>query len=224
MSAASISEYLKSPKNVAGFRELRGAVLASLGRTEPRSILVIPVSEHDDAAAVAAGSAASLAAPGYDVVLIDAQFARPSAHHAFAKDQGPGLAEALTDGADSERLSIQPVTPGLGPSSRRSEREPLDRPAGVTGFRAPAGRSQAGGEVGGGGWRQPGVGGGSRNCRSTDGRDDPGGRAWQEQERRRHSRPQLAQGRRSHCFGHRNDRRRLESYVRLAARHQARAT
>lgn len=114
MSAASISEYLKSPKNVAGFRQLRGAVLAALGRTEPKSILVIPVSEHDDAAAVAAGTAASLAASSYDVVLIDAQLTRPSAHQAFAKDQGPGLAEALTDGTDFERLSIQSITSGLG--------------------------------------------------------------------------------------------------------------
>ena len=109
-----MSEYLKSPKNVAGFRKLRGSILASLGRTDPKSILVIPVSEHDDAAAVAAGMATALAAPGYDVVLIDAQLTRPSAHHTFAKDQGPGLAEALTEGAVSEQPSIQPVTPGLG--------------------------------------------------------------------------------------------------------------
>ena len=114
LSGASLSDYVKSPKNVAGFRKLRAGILASLGRSEPKSILVIPVSERDDAAAVAAGAAASLAAPGYDVVLIDAQFTRPSAHEAFARGQGPGLAEALMNGPSSGPPSIQSVMPGLG--------------------------------------------------------------------------------------------------------------
>ena len=113
LSGASISEYVKSPNNVAGFRKLRAGILASLGRSEPKSILVIPVSEND-AAAVAAGAATSLAAPGYDVVMTDAQFTRPSAHEAFAKDQGPGLAEALIDGPSSKPPAIQSVMPGLG--------------------------------------------------------------------------------------------------------------
>ena len=114
LKGASISEYVKSPKNVAEFRKLRAGILASLGRSEPKSILVIPVSEDDEAAAVAAGAAASLAAPGYDVVLIDAQLASPGAHEAFAKDQGPGLAEALIDGPSSGPPSIQSVISGLG--------------------------------------------------------------------------------------------------------------
>ena len=114
LSGSAISEYVKSPKNVAGFRKLRAGILASLGRSEPKSILVIPVSERDDAAAVAAGAATGLAAPGYDVVLIDAQLTRPSVHLAFAKDQGPGLAEALIDGSSSKPPAIQSVTPGLG--------------------------------------------------------------------------------------------------------------
>ena len=113
-SGASISEYAKSPGNVAGFRKLRASILASLGRSEPKSILILPVSERDDAAAVAVGVATSLAAPGYDVVLIDAQFTCPSAHEAFAKDQGPGLAEALTGGASSKPPALQSVMPGLG--------------------------------------------------------------------------------------------------------------
>ncbi len=110
----SLSDYVESPNNVAQFRKLRADILASLGRSEPKSILVIGASERDDATPVAAGAATAFAAAGYEVVLIDAQFARPNAHLVFDKNLGPGLAEALAGGHSLEQSSIQAVAPGLG--------------------------------------------------------------------------------------------------------------
>ncbi len=109
-----MSEYVESPENVAKFRKIRADILASLGRSEPKSILMIPVSEQDDGTPVAAGTATAFAAAGYEVALIDAQFARPNAHRLFGRNQGPGLAEALADGSSLEASSIQPVASGLG--------------------------------------------------------------------------------------------------------------
>jgi Mrp family chromosome partitioning ATPase len=110
----SIPEFVDSSENVADFRKIRADILASLGRNEPKSILMIPVSEQDDGTPVAAGAATALAAAGYEVVLIDAQIARPNAHLVFGMNQGPGLAEALAHGSSLEPSSIQPVASGLG--------------------------------------------------------------------------------------------------------------
>ena len=109
-----ISDYLESTERVADFRKIRAGVLASLGRSEAKSLLIVPVSEPDDGTPVAVGAASAFAAAGYDVVLIDAQFDRPNAHSVFRLNQSPGLAETLAENSSLEPSVIQPVAPSLG--------------------------------------------------------------------------------------------------------------
>lgn len=113
MTASEPPQGSAIPTAAAPYAGLRAEVLAALGRSTPRTVLVAPLSGADDARMVAAGFAASLAAAGYRVVLVDANFERPEIHREFGIEQGPGLADLLRPGYDGPARLYDSSTPGL---------------------------------------------------------------------------------------------------------------
>ncbi len=80
-----------------GAAMLRAQVLGRLGVVEPRTVLVAPLDSGDDAAAVAAGLAESLAATARAVVLVQLPGSGGGMARRYDVTSGRGLAEALRE-------------------------------------------------------------------------------------------------------------------------------
>ena len=78
------------------FRSLRLGIMQNGGREPVRSVLLSPVgADAGTADDVISGLAASLAASGLSVVVVDADFRAPRLHSVYRVPESPGLAEAL---------------------------------------------------------------------------------------------------------------------------------
>ena len=80
-----------------GAATLRAQVLGRLGAEGPRVVLVAPLDPGDDAAAVAAGLAESLAATARAVVLVELPGSDGGMARRYDVTTGRGLAEALRE-------------------------------------------------------------------------------------------------------------------------------
>lgn len=109
----SIANHGGSSVKAADFPKLRAQILASLGRSEAKSILIVPVSEIDRGTPIAVGVARAFATAGYKVMMIDAQSSNPDSHITLEKDQYPGLAEVLVNNSTDELSATQCVASGL---------------------------------------------------------------------------------------------------------------
>ena len=92
----------------ARFGLLRAEVLAALGRSEAKAILVAPISDNDRSIEVATGLARALSLADHDVVLVDAAFGEPLLHKIYGAAVAPGLADALRAAGDGD-LPLQPT-------------------------------------------------------------------------------------------------------------------
>lgn len=77
------------------FRQLRASVTKRIAASDHRTILVLSGMPASGATSVAANLALSFAAADRKVLLIDANFRRPSLHRVFAVPEAPGLADIL---------------------------------------------------------------------------------------------------------------------------------
>jgi Mrp family chromosome partitioning ATPase len=80
-----------------GAATLRAQVLGRLGGAEPHTVLVAPLDSGDDAAAVAAGLAESLAATARAVVLVELPGSDGGMARRYDVTSGRGLAEVLRE-------------------------------------------------------------------------------------------------------------------------------
>jgi capsular exopolysaccharide synthesis family protein len=86
---------------VEAYRNLRSSLLfMSPGAQRPRSILVTSSIPNDGKSLTAANLAASLAAAGSRVLLVDGDLRKGILHTRFALQPQPGLYEVLAEGAD----------------------------------------------------------------------------------------------------------------------------
>ena len=109
----SIANYGGSSVEGTDLPKLRAQILASLGRSEAKSILIVPVSETDHGTPITVGVARAFATAGYKVMIIDAQFSSPDSHLTLKKDQYPGLAEVLINSSTNELTATQYVASNL---------------------------------------------------------------------------------------------------------------
>jgi capsular exopolysaccharide synthesis family protein len=90
------------------FRTLwRRLLFRGNGATALQAIGVTSCLHGEGVSTVAAHLAATAAAAGQPILLVDANLDRPALHHVFHLDLSPGLADALRQGARFEEL-VQP--------------------------------------------------------------------------------------------------------------------
>ena len=77
------------------FRGIRTAMLAQIDRQGFRTLMIVGVQARCGASSVASNLACSFAAKGMKVLLVDANFRRPSQHDLFDVDAKPGLSDVV---------------------------------------------------------------------------------------------------------------------------------
>ena len=96
------------------FRSLRLGIMQNGGREPVRSVLLSPVgADADTTSNVISGLAASLAASGLSVVVVDADFRAPRLHSVYRVPEGPGLAEVLAGASRIEDSLHQTENPRI---------------------------------------------------------------------------------------------------------------
>jgi len=86
------------------FRHVRAALLSQMDRRGYKSLLVVGAQPGCGTSAVLGNVAMSLAYNGRNVLVIDANFRRPSQHKLFDTALEPGLADVLTDAAEFAKV------------------------------------------------------------------------------------------------------------------------
>lgn len=99
------------PELARGLRSLHVALHLELAERGGSLVMLCGVAPHDGASMIAAGLAATAAADGQGVLLVDAA-ARPALHSRFGVSRAPGLAEVLAGGADGE-AAVRRVCDGV---------------------------------------------------------------------------------------------------------------
>jgi capsular exopolysaccharide synthesis family protein len=95
------------------FRQVRSAISKRMGQTDHRTLLVLGGMPASGATSVAANLALAFAAADKRVLLIDANFRRPSLHRVFSLQENPGLADVLGKAADVAQAVQATSTPNL---------------------------------------------------------------------------------------------------------------
>jgi polysaccharide biosynthesis transport protein len=118
--------FTDQPRGVVAeaFRQIRGTVLQRMRTSGHRSLLVVSAMPGSGGSTIAANLAAAMAAADENVLLIDANFRRPSQHRTFKLADAPGLGEVLAgttplDAAVRECSSVPNLsllTAGAGPT------------------------------------------------------------------------------------------------------------
>lgn len=98
-----------APKGVVAesYRQLRAPLLKRLDVTGHKSIMIMAGMPGSGASSVASNLAEACAASGRRVLLIDANFRRPSQHRIFGLAEAPGLADVLA-GTTSLDSAVRP--------------------------------------------------------------------------------------------------------------------
>ena len=113
------------------YRQLRTKVSKLMGRGGHKTLLVVGAMPESGATSVVSNLGSALAAAGSRVLVIDANFRRPSLHKAFDAPEAPGLSDVLVgDRAFADVISRRDGQPDLlsagTPGKRMVER--LDTP------------------------------------------------------------------------------------------------
>jgi len=95
------------------FRQLRSSLLREIGQHGHKTIMLTCSQAGAGVTAVAANLAASLAAQGKRVLVIDANFSRPGLHQAFQQPLSPGLVDVLEGDCPPERAIVDVDGHGL---------------------------------------------------------------------------------------------------------------
>jgi capsular exopolysaccharide synthesis family protein len=95
------------------YRQLRAVVIKRMQQTGHRSLMVVAGMPGSGATSTACNLAMAMAATDQKVLLIDANFRRPTVHRVFGLTESPGVADVLT-GKAQVAGSAQPTSvPGL---------------------------------------------------------------------------------------------------------------
>lgn len=107
--------YREQPRGVMAesFRQTRSSLAKRINEAGHRSIAVVSAMPGSGATTVVTNLALSCAASDMRVILIDANFRRPSLHTCFGIDAAPGLADALAGSASLESVLRDSGTPNL---------------------------------------------------------------------------------------------------------------
>jgi polysaccharide biosynthesis transport protein len=106
------------------FRQLRGAVIKRVQQADHRTILVMSGMPGSGATSVVCNLAHAFAAADRKVLIIDANFRRPSMHRVLGLPETPGLADALAQGRELKGFVQATATPNLDlmPAGSREQR------------------------------------------------------------------------------------------------------
>lgn len=96
-----------------GFRTIRTNLLLSAPAERQRSVLVTSAKPEEGKTAVAANLAISIAQSGRRVLLVDANFHRPTLHQFFPKARREGLSNVLIGQSPVEKLASATDLPNL---------------------------------------------------------------------------------------------------------------
>jgi succinoglycan biosynthesis transport protein ExoP len=88
------------------FRQIRSQVLKRLAQGGHKSLLIVAPSPGSGATTVAINLAFAIGATDQRVLLIDANFRRPTVHKTLGLSEGPGLADVL-DGSSTMAAAVQ---------------------------------------------------------------------------------------------------------------------
>ncbi|HEX2838055.1 MAG TPA: cellulose synthase operon protein YhjQ/BcsQ [Phycisphaerales bacterium] len=95
------------------FRQLRGAIIKRIQQADHRTILVMSGLPGSGATTTVTNLGHAFAASDRKVLMIDANFRRPSLHRVLGLPEGPGLADALGEGRDFKAFVQASSTPNL---------------------------------------------------------------------------------------------------------------
>ncbi|MEX0776316.1 MAG: polysaccharide biosynthesis tyrosine autokinase [Phycisphaeraceae bacterium] len=95
------------------FRQLRTALLSQMDRRGYKTLMVASPSPESGASTVASNLAISLALIGRKVLLIDANFRRPTQHRIFDLPQQPGLVDVLHGRVAAAEVIVTRGEPGI---------------------------------------------------------------------------------------------------------------
>jgi capsular exopolysaccharide synthesis family protein len=112
---AAETAFRDRPKGVVAesFRQLRGAIIKRIVQADHRTILVMSGLPGSGATTLVSNLGHAFAASDRKVLLIDANFRKPSLHRVLGLPEGPGLADALGEGRDFKAFVQASATPNL---------------------------------------------------------------------------------------------------------------
>ncbi len=96
-------------KEAEAYRLLRNLLLESADGSPLRSLLVTSASQGEGKTTIVANLAVVLAQAGARVLLIDAEFSRPSLHKEFGVENAHGLSDFLQDSSTRDEKFMQPL-------------------------------------------------------------------------------------------------------------------
>jgi capsular exopolysaccharide synthesis family protein len=95
------------------FRQIRGTVAKRISQADHKTILVLSGMPGSGGTSTVANLAFACAAADRRVLIIDANFRRPTVHRVLGLQEGPGLADVLGRGAELADAVQATSTPGL---------------------------------------------------------------------------------------------------------------
>jgi capsular exopolysaccharide synthesis family protein len=95
------------------FRQIRSAVAKRITQADHKTILVLGGMPGSGGTSVVSNLAFAFAAADRRVLVIDANFRRPTAHRVMGLQEAPGLADVLSRGAELADVVQATSTPGL---------------------------------------------------------------------------------------------------------------
>lgn len=103
------------PKGIVAesFRQVRSAISKRISHLDHKTILVVSGMPASGATSVASNLALAFAASERKVLLVDANFRRPSLHRIFAVPDAPGLADVLVGNREISQAVQATNTPNL---------------------------------------------------------------------------------------------------------------
>lgn len=112
---AAESAFRDRPRGVLAesYRQLRSSVIKRIDASGHKSLLVIGGMPGAGASSVTANLALAMAASDRRVLVVDANFRRPSQHRIFGVQEAPGLADVLGSGKSVESVIQRSSTPNV---------------------------------------------------------------------------------------------------------------
>jgi len=112
---AAETAFRDRPKGIVAesFRQVRSAISKRTQQANHRTILVLAGMPGSGATSTVANLALAFAAADHKVLVIDANFRRPSLHRVFGLPDAPGLADVLSRTNDFATVVQQGVAPNL---------------------------------------------------------------------------------------------------------------